>query len=372
MTGAYDEALLRFQATGPERRGWLSNHGPMAVDALARIDHAAEIGHWVDGYLPQLEEPPAPRWPISPTEWRDPLGDPSRLGDWLTFFDRQLKEDPWPDVLAVWWPRLLPGAIASATHALIRTGHVVRSLLEEVTEPRVQELGQALGYWAARWAPLPVSRPEGDLAPGSALAGVPSVPDRGGARSRIAALAEQGDWPRAASLAHAPDTALLVEVALDGLVDAAVTRYAFWAAAEPIMLVHMATAPRAARLVLPALPASQWVSTYAAAWNVSAAIASMYRPSGSDARPAVSPSDDDSAEAVAFAAAENGDEHAIKFAEVAIESHRRGNANALPAARAALELIGRPALSWCARPENSGGSAAPAEDKTQADQGRRH
>jgi hypothetical protein len=44
------------------------------------------------------------------------------------------------------------------------------------------------------------------------------------------------------------------------------------------MLVHMATAPRAARLVLPALPVDQWVPTYTAAWNVAAWIASMYRP----------------------------------------------------------------------------------------------
>lgn len=339
MTGSYDEALLRFQATGPEWQGWLSNHGPMAVDALVRMDHAAEIDHWVDGYLVQLEEQPRARWVISPTDWRDPLGDASRLGDWLTFFDRQLRQEPWQDVLALWWPRLLPGAIASATHALIRTGHVVRSLLEEVTQPRVQELGQALGYWAARWAPLPPSNPSGDQAPGLALAGVPSVPAEGGARSRIAALSDQGDWAQAAALAQAPDAVSRVEPALDALVDAAVGRYASWAAAEPIMLVHMATAPRAARLVLPALSTEHWLPTYTAAWNVSAAIASMYRPSGPGAPLPVPEPAEDSADAVAFAAATNGDEHAIKFAEVAIESHHRGNTEALPAVRTALSLI---------------------------------
>jgi hypothetical protein len=339
MTGSYDEALLRFQATGPEWHGWLSNHGPMAVDALMRMDHAAEIDRWVDGYLVRLEEQPRPRWLISPDSWRDPLGDASRLGDWLTFFEHQLTQEPWQDVLALWWPRLLPGAIASATHSLIRTGHVVRSLLEEVTPPRVQELGQALGYWAARWAPLPPSAPRGDQAPALALTGVPTVPDQGGARSRIAALWDQEEWTRAAANARAPETAADVEAALDILVDAAVTRYGAWAGAEPVMLVHMATAPRAARLVLPALPAELWRPTYAAAWNVSAAIASMYRPSGPGAALAVPRPADDTADAVASAAADHGDEHVIKFAEVAIESHHRGNPEALRAARTAVALI---------------------------------
>ena len=34
--GSYDEALERLHHTGPEFEGWLSNHGPMAVEALAR------------------------------------------------------------------------------------------------------------------------------------------------------------------------------------------------------------------------------------------------------------------------------------------------------------------------------------------------
>jgi hypothetical protein len=63
----------------------------------------------------------------------------------------------------------------------------------------------------------------------------------------------------------------------------------------------------------------------------------MYRPSGPGGPvPALG---GDTVDAVAFAAATNGDEHAIKFAEVAIESHTRGNRDALPAARTALALI---------------------------------
>jgi len=358
MAGSYDEALLRFHRTGPEFHGWLSNHGPMAVDALIRMDQRDDVERWVDGYIGKLDALPRPRWPIEPLEWRDPLGDASRLGDWLELFDRQLTQAPWREVLTTWWPRLLPGAVGSATHPLIRTGHAVRALLEKDTGPRLDELGQALGYWAARWAPLPpapLARPAGRMAPAAALSSLPALPDQGGARARIAALFDEPGWAATVSRGRAPAEARDVEQALDDLVDAAVSHYRRWAPAQPVMLVHMATAPRAARLVLPALPRTLWPPTYASVWRVSAAIASMYRPA--DAAPSTVPSapsehaaqpepaeqrDGDSAAAaeVANAAAEHGDEHVIKFTEVALESHRRGNPDAIAAARTGIRQIG--------------------------------
>ena len=69
-----------------------------------------------------------------------------------------MHDQPWQDVLALWWPRLLPGAVASANHGLIRSGHVVRALREGVTPQRLDELGAALGYWAARWQSHPCGR----------------------------------------------------------------------------------------------------------------------------------------------------------------------------------------------------------------------
>ncbi len=130
-----DEALQRIQHFGPERDGWLSNHAPMAVEALARHGHAAVVHRWLDGYADQLEERPRGIEPIAADEWRDPLGDPVRTGDWLDFFDRELADEPWRQVLARWWPRLLPGVAAGATHGVIRVGHAVRALLDEETVP---------------------------------------------------------------------------------------------------------------------------------------------------------------------------------------------------------------------------------------------
>jgi hypothetical protein len=296
MSGELDEVYERMRATGPEFDGWLSNHGPMAADALLRLESGADVHAWLDGYARRLEEAPRPRWPIAAADWRSALGDPGRLGDWPAFFDRELAEQPWEQVLATWWPRLVPGALASATHGLIRTGHAVRALREEETPARLGELAQALGYWAARWVPAPDARPPAGP--------VPAAPD---------------DVPQA----------------LDRLVDGAVDGYGRWAARSPVMLVHAATAPRAAALALPSLPRELWVPTHAAAALTVGVLDAAYR--------STTPLPDGPAgvavdELVARAAA-HGDEHVLKFAEVAVEAAARGVPTALGAGMRAVDLI---------------------------------
>ncbi|NEB76103.1 questin oxidase family protein, partial [Streptomyces sp. SID14478] len=155
-TGTLDEALERLHTTGPEFDGWLSNHGPMAVESLVRGGQAPRVHRWLDRYAQRLDEMPSPGSRIDDTAWRSALGDPRRLADWIAHFERALAERPWRDVLAEWWPRLLPGIAAGATHPVIRVGHAVRTLLTgEPTAPRLAELAHGLGYWAARHQPLP-------------------------------------------------------------------------------------------------------------------------------------------------------------------------------------------------------------------------
>lgn len=63
-------------------------------------------------------------------------------------------------MLLRWWPRLLPGLAASATHGVIRTAHAVRSLREAGAAPHpllVDELAQGMAFWAARYQTLPGS-----------------------------------------------------------------------------------------------------------------------------------------------------------------------------------------------------------------------
>lgn len=335
-----DETYNRLHSTGPEFEGWLTNHGPMAADALIRLGRPGEVEGWVDGYAQRLEERPRARWSISEQEWREPLGDPSRLGDWCALFSEQVHEEPWVGLLARWWPRLLPGAVASVTHGLIRTGHAVRALREHETTQRLDELAQALGYWAARWQLLPGQQPpDGATDIGTALDGVPILGSSGGARTQLAQLGETPAWEPALRRLQPVTQPVAVPAALDALVDAAVTRYHRWAHGSPVMLVHAATAPRAAALVLPALPTEMWLVTYDTAWALTAAISAAYRPS----TPTPPPSDIERAavslEDVTDLAVATRDEHAIKFVEVALESHHRFNQPALLAAARAAVLM---------------------------------
>ncbi|MFB6393045.1 questin oxidase family protein [Polymorphospora sp. 2-325] len=200
-TPILDQAYDRLRHTGPERTGWLSNHAPMAVECLTRHGHGDDVHRWLDGYADRLEERPRGIDPITADEWRDPLGDPVRTGDWLDHFERELAGEPWRDVLARWWPRLLPGIAAGATHGVIRVGHAVRALLDAETAPRVTELGHGLAYWAARWQPLaaPGAGRYPSTDPRSALDAVPRAPDqRHGIRARLAQLANLPGWPAAA------------------------------------------------------------------------------------------------------------------------------------------------------------------------------
>ena len=158
-----DEGLSRLAATGPEFRGGLSNHGPMAAEALVRLGRADAVEHWLDSYLKRLEAAPRPSDRVTDATWRDALGKLNRVADWEAYLRAQLAEEPWRDVLARWWPRLLPGVAAAATHGIIRTSHAARSLAgagesrrrraPRRTGPRPRVLGRQLRGASRRRAP---------------------------------------------------------------------------------------------------------------------------------------------------------------------------------------------------------------------------
>jgi hypothetical protein len=340
-TGVLDEAYQRLHQTGPEFEGWLSNHGPMATEALVRMGHAGGVHRWLDRYLDRLEELPRPTAAIGAEEWREALGDAKRTGDWLVFFAAETRRVPWRRLLATWWPRLLPGIAAGATHGVIRTGHAVRALLEAETEPRIDELGQALAYWAARWQPVPSTNPPaGSLEPAAAIAGIPRITEQqGGIRDRLARLATTPGWGSAeAALRPAPQVDAVPGL-LNAIADAAVTRYAGFAHGNPVMLVHSATAPSAVLLALPALPRDQWQASLGAAWAATAAVISAYAPSQA-APPEQLATTPAGPEDAADLAASNGDEHVIKFTEAALRAHARGaGPGSLTSAARAAQLI---------------------------------
>ncbi|SCK63382.1 MULTISPECIES: questin oxidase family protein [unclassified Streptomyces] len=331
-SGTLDEALERIHLAGPERDGWLSNHAPMAVEALVRRGQAPAVHRWLDQYRSRLEDMPGSVEPVTSGNWHEALGDIDRVGDWTVFFERETESLPWRAVLAEWWPRLLPGITGGATHGVIRVGHSVLTLLDgEETAPRVRELAHALAYWAARFQPLPpLERLAGPADAAGALERVPLIAEQDGEMLvRLGRLTAFPDWPGA--LPQGPEA---VRTALQELITAATHRYATHGHASPIMLVHAATAPNAVLRALPALPDSLWVPSLHAAWAASAAVTSAYGPREGVAVAELRSGPRDPQEVFERAAA-HGDDHTIKFADTALDV---GDATALVAAGRAAEL----------------------------------
>lgn len=292
---AMNEVLERLSDVGYEHSGRLVNHAPMAAEALAFMGYTDVLPAWLNRNL-RTRRPhyaPWPRWPISPgdqAEWRSALGDMSRVTDWTQMFARLLAEESWRDLLVRWWPRLLPGAPGALGHGAIRTAHAVRAvaLAGEDNQLQLSELAHGLGYWAARYAPLP----------GWADPGPPASP-------------ADGDQPGAA-LAPAEPLA-----ALDELVAANAGIYAATPQRNPIPLVHAVTVPAAVRLVCDHLPAEYAGPSYRAAVATAETIRSYFIAGPVSVNP--EPMSGGLSETDLFAdAVEIGDEHTIKLAEVAV------------------------------------------------------
>jgi hypothetical protein len=359
VTGTLDEAYQRLHVTGPEFGGWLSNHGPMAAEAMVRRGHAGQVHPWLDEYMRRLDEFPRGTSPIG-VSWQDALGDPRRVADWTVYFRREVGEQPWRSALGTWWPRLLPGVAAAATHGVIRVGHAVRALTEDGDDPEhLTELAHGLAYWAARWQPVPgaaATEPlpaaeriaagksaAASLTVDDALTSVPRIADQsGGIRDRLGRLAALPEWPAALTAPTLPASAGELQSWLAGLVDATTTRYLRYGHGEGIMLVHSATAPNAILRTLPVLDESLWPASAAAAWAAAAALTAIYAAASPAARADLpdAPAGTHAAEEAFARAVEHGDEHVIKFADTAADVYARtGGDDALAATVRATQLI---------------------------------
>jgi hypothetical protein len=322
------DALDRLRNTGPEFNSFLANHGPMAAEAIVQLGADDEVAGWVDRYRTRLTAEPAPLDRIAVDDWRSRLGDVRYVGDWTVLFEQQIAESGWRHTLTRWWPRLLPGLSASATHGMIRTAHAVRSLaaLGEARSPALDaELARGLGLWAARYQVLP---------------GAPSLAGQDDAVTAMAALprldpavpsAGPGVGGRLASLQGLPGLSAAMDdwgapvdpgMAITAIVSAA-ARVVAARDDAPIAFCHAVTAPAALRLVLPVLPADLHRATVSHGWQVvSGLIAAFAAPPDAGERIA---RDVDPAPLLAelgARAVEHGDEHVIKLAEAAMREYR--------------------------------------------------
>ncbi|MER0480512.1 questin oxidase family protein [Streptomyces sp. Edi2] len=303
-----------------------------------------ERGERSEGRCPRtgwgkLESVPRARARITDANWREALGDASRVTDWTAYFTHQVTERPWRELLADWWPRLLPGIAGAATHPVIRVGHAVRSLLTEGEDTaRTAEFAHALGYWAARHLPLPTAvRPAGGATPSEALSALPRIADQHVTPEHgYAQLPHTPDWLRTTESLRIPDDLEAVREGLSALVRAATLNYADYGHGNGIMLVHAATAPNAVLRTLPALPHELWASSFAMAWAATSAVTAIY--AADTPRPAPHAGSVTPGEIFERAVA-HGNEHAIKFADIALDVSEDGDTRALSAALNALALI---------------------------------
>ena len=323
-----DEAYSIFARTGPEFGGGLSNHGPMAAEAIAAMGRPDAVVGWVSRYAKRLEAHPSASSRISErdsaNDWRAALGKERRVADWIAFFDESLKEGPWRIVLDKWVARLAPGIAAAAFHGVLRTAHAARALGDRETPERVHELAEGLGYWAATYQALPgsVDGPRNAL-PSRAIESVERMPME---RRKVGGFLTDG-IAQLATFAPFNDVVAMVDTRgdlsafLSDLTETFAHVYVKNAVnfGGVIAFIHCVTGARAVRNLSPYINDETGRVATRYAWQAATGLYVAFGIAApSRAEPAMARF---SIEELIDRALANADEHAIKFTETCIHEH---------------------------------------------------
>lgn len=340
---ALDEALETSRDAGPELSNGLTNHAPMAIEALCAMGRADAVASWFDGYRPGLIARPPAIARLSDRNWHEALGHLQRFTDWKEFIAQELRDADWQRVVDRWVERLAPGISAAATHGVLRTGHAVRALTESETAPRLGELADGLAYWAATYQTLPTrnSDPQA-LAPLAALSRVSRLPAAqrtfaGTITSALAPLATSPDFADAISLlAIEGDVAELLSNLTETFARAYLTNAHDVLSA--IVFIHSVTSVAAVRSLVPHLRPVPTRSALRYIWQSGCALYAAFGIAEPQSR-AIAPCVDSSATLIDRAVA-HGDEHVIKFTEACLreDAIRPHPVYRIAAARAAATL----------------------------------
>lgn len=131
----------------------LANHVPMVAIALHQLGARPDrIAAWYKNYREAhgLVKPPESVAPIARDDWDGALGDRARESDYRSFFLAETKRLGIDGVTRRYAPHLVQGVAASALHPLMRLAYGILQNDE-------QEVGVAMGYWAACHLPLPLA-----------------------------------------------------------------------------------------------------------------------------------------------------------------------------------------------------------------------
>ncbi len=292
-------------ALAPTYRGRLSNHLPMAQQALLELGASAtRLQAWTESYEVHLEPRVAAR-PGSVTVERD-LGRPDSETAWHAHFAARIAEIGAAGTLRKALSLLLPGVGAIAFHGLIRTGHAVLAGHEG-------ELAAGLAHWAAHFLSLPTTAdgPPLELAdwlPALSKLSRPAYPAGALIHGRMQAWGESPDFAAVAGrLRHGPDT----------LRDLALLAARTYAATGNFTVLHLLTASHAMVVLEPWWPAPQLARGFSVA-AAAGLLASGAEPALMLDRPPSRPWP-----ALIAAACEQDDAHVIKLTHAAWRLGRR-------------------------------------------------
>ena len=325
---ALDAGLARLHDTDLEyaARGTdgLSNHGPMAAEALETMAYADRIEPFLDHYVKRLR----PFSAAPAFDWADGVdrrGDHEQGPAWVATVHARIDERGPAAVVAELVPELLPGAMAAAVHGPLRAAHAWRAWRRSDTAVRARELAFGLGYWASRYQELP-GVPGREAVSGrrpfEALASVRVVPES--ERSGDGLILDQ-----VRVLDHDPSFAAAVDafdpradepsVLLSELTSAAARLYMTGPQGR-FMYIHALTGTSAVRLLTDGVPA---LLHAAAAGYAFQAVAALYAINGTDTSWAeLDPgTPEQGPDELARRAASSRDDHTIKFVEACLREY---------------------------------------------------
>ena len=133
---------------------FLSNHLPMILAAMEKLGASPDrLAAFAQTYRTAngLCAVPPGRAPLTADSWAGALGQREREADLRAFFSQEVARHGAKAVVAATVPRLAPGIAGSAFHPLMRLAYAVMAEDDE-------DIGIALGYWAAVYLPLDAGR----------------------------------------------------------------------------------------------------------------------------------------------------------------------------------------------------------------------
>jgi hypothetical protein len=335
-----DSLVAEARAYSAEFPYVLANHLPMCLVALQRLGgNDRRLPQFFANYRDYsgLVKLPAAKSAIDPARWADHLGDRGREADYRAFFAEAVRRDGVAAALHHYLPTLLPGIGASALHALMRLAYaLLRSDGDEV--------GAALGYWAATF--LPLGQPTGAAAitddPAEVLSRMREVEAFRHVHAETDLL-----WHNMRACAQLPEFAPVVDwlaIGEDGLARVAAASLVLYTATLDFCALHALTGAHWVRVLWPYVPQPKMALRHF--WQ---AIASVYPKFGMPALPNAArvarwralPCPDWTE--IRAAAAASNDEHDISLVFSASEEHRHyGDRLYQVAAAARLGLVPPP------------------------------